>query len=148
MEYVRKCEVCGKIYCYTDDDLKKSKANSFNKTVSAIGTIASVLGGGNMLTSAYLDNQTQKYGDKVVDYTKCPNCNSTKTHLVEDVVVNNNHNNNQVTFSENRERDILKKKWLDQGLIDKEDYDTMTDEQFDMLKEEFELLDKEFDDFF
>lgn len=84
MEYVRKCKVCGKVYCYTDADLKKNKTNSISAGISAIGTIASLFGGGSMLTSAYLNNQTDKYGDRVVDYTKCPNCNSTRTYLISD----------------------------------------------------------------
>lgn len=47
----------------------------------------------------------------------------------------------------NRDKEILMKQWLEQGLIDEEDYYTMTDEQFNMLKDEFELLEKELADF-
>ena len=45
MEYARRCNVCGKIYCYTDQDLKNNQKNAVVETASAIGAIASIFGG-------------------------------------------------------------------------------------------------------
>ena len=81
MEYRRKCNVCGKIYCYTDEDLKENSTNSTMAAISAIGAIASIWGGTKLDTYA-LDSKGDRYSDKVVDYTKCPSCNSSNTSII------------------------------------------------------------------
>ena len=83
MEYRRKCKVCGHIWCYTDQDLKENQTNSAMTAVSAIGQIASAFGG-NIFQQAYLNNQTDKLKNKIVDYNKCPQCNSLSTELISD----------------------------------------------------------------
>lgn len=79
MEYRRKCTVCGNVYCYTDSDIKNSNLNSINSTVSAIGAVASIMGGGNLLNAQVFNAQSERYGDKVVDFTECPHCHSRNT---------------------------------------------------------------------
>lgn len=66
MEYRRKCTVCGNVYCYTDSDIKNSNLNSINSTVSAIGAVASIMGGGNLLNAQVFNAQSERYGDKVL----------------------------------------------------------------------------------
>ena len=82
MEYRRRCNVCGKIYCYSDQDLKENTTNSAMAAVSAIGSLAAIFGGGTRLDSYALSSRTDRYNDKVVDYNKCPNCNSSNTSLI------------------------------------------------------------------
>lgn len=83
MEYRRKCNVCGKIYCYSDKDLKDNNKNSAMAAISAVGAIASVFGGTRLDTYA-LNSQGNKYNDKVIDYNKCPSCNSSDTSLISE----------------------------------------------------------------
>ena len=83
MEYKKLCKTCGKVYCYTDEDLKNNKQNAAMSAISAIGGLASVFGG-TIFHTAHLSNQTDKYSDKVVDYTKCPYCNSRNVVTVLD----------------------------------------------------------------
>lgn len=83
MEYRRRCNVCGKIYCYSDEDLSENTSNSAMAKLSAIGGIASIFGGTRLDTYA-LNNQTDRYSSKVVDYNKCPSCNSSNTSLITD----------------------------------------------------------------
>lgn len=83
MEFRRRCNVCGKIYCYSDQDLKNNTTNSAMAAISAVGAIASIFGGTRLDTYA-LNSQGDRYSDKVVDYNKCPSCNSTNTSLVTD----------------------------------------------------------------
>jgi hypothetical protein len=45
MEYKKLCKTCGKVYCYTDEDLKNNKQNAAMSAISAIGGLASVFGG-------------------------------------------------------------------------------------------------------
>lgn len=83
MEYKKRCNVCGKIYCYTDKDISNNKTNSAIAALSAVGTIASVFGG-TRLDSYALNSQTDRYSNKVVDFNKCPFCNSSNTSLISD----------------------------------------------------------------
>ena len=83
MEHIRKCNVCGKIYCYSTDDLKDNAANAAVGALSAIGAIASVFEGTRWDTYA-LNNQSDRYTNRVVNYNKCPLCNSTNTVLLSE----------------------------------------------------------------
>ena len=81
MEYARRCAVCGKIYCYTDQDLKNNKENAAAGAVSAIGAIASIFGGTAYHTFEF-NKMSDRSLDKVIDYNKCPNCGSSNTVLL------------------------------------------------------------------
>ncbi len=81
MEYVRRCTVCGKIYCYTDQDLKNNQENAIAGAVSAIGTIASIFGGTAYHTFE-LNKMSDRSLDKIIDYDKCPNCGSSSTVIL------------------------------------------------------------------
>ena len=71
-----KCNVCGKVFCYTDEDLKKNTSNAGMAALSAIGGIASALGGGTVFHTHHLQGQSDRYNDKVIDYSQCPYCHS------------------------------------------------------------------------
>lgn len=76
MEYKMKCNVCGKVFCYTDEDLKRNASNAGMQALSALGSLASTLGGGTIFHTHHLQGQADRYGDKVVDYNQCPYCHS------------------------------------------------------------------------
>lgn len=76
MEYRMKCNVCGKIFCYTDKDLKENASNAGMAALEAIGGLASTLGGGTIFHTQYLTDQSNRYTDKVIDYSQCPYCHS------------------------------------------------------------------------
>ena len=81
MEYARRCNVCGKIYCYTDQDLKNNQKNAVVGTASAIGAIASIFGGTTYQTFE-LNKMSDRSLDKIIDYNKCPNCGSSSTVIL------------------------------------------------------------------
>lgn len=76
MEYKMKCNVCGQIFCYTDEDLKKNASNAGMAALSSLGSLASTLGGGTVFHTHHLQGQADRYSDKVVDYNQCPHCHS------------------------------------------------------------------------
>ncbi|MDY5817775.1 MAG: DUF6273 domain-containing protein [Treponema sp.] len=84
MEYRKRCQVCGKIFCYTDKDLKDNVGNAALSALSALGGLASIFGGGTIFHTAYGNRNSQYYGDKVVDYDKCPYCGSKSIADVSD----------------------------------------------------------------
>ncbi len=82
MEYRRKCNVCGKIWCYTDRDLQESKSAKTAAGFSALAGIGGALSG-NLLTM-HVTNSAMNNTPKAVNYEKCPECNSSDTFLLED----------------------------------------------------------------
>ena len=125
MEYVRKCNVCGKIYCYTDEDIEESRRNAKLSMVSAIGGMASAIGG-NLFTTALSNNQTQNYSDKVRDFSQCPNCGSRNTDILpfEDT-------------SEEHQIEETKQDLLDFGVFTKDELNKMSDEEIKAAFVEF-----------
>lgn len=83
MEYRRKCAVCGKIYCYTDKDIRDNNLNSISASVSTLGAAASLFGGTRLDTYA-LNSQADRYSSKVINFEQCPNCHSMSTVLLTD----------------------------------------------------------------
>ena len=71
-----KCNTCGHIYCYNAEDIERNRQNAKSATRNAISGMANAVGGTQI--GARLDNNNaQNYLDKIVDYSKCPHCNST-----------------------------------------------------------------------
>lgn len=75
MEYTKKCNVCGKVFCYTDEDIRKNASNSLMAGLNALGGLAS-LGGGTIFHTQHFTQQGDRYSDKVVDFNQCPYCHS------------------------------------------------------------------------
>lgn len=84
MEYKKKCNVCGKVFCYTDEDLKQNASNAGMAALSALGGLASSLGGGTVFHTHHLQGQSDRYSDKIVDYDQCPNCHSRDLTFIFD----------------------------------------------------------------
>ena len=75
-EHRMRCKVCGHIFCYTDEDVANNTKNAGLAALSALGGVASILGGGTIFHTHHLKGQADRYNDKVVDYTHCPSCHS------------------------------------------------------------------------
>lgn len=79
MEHIIKCDVCGKVFTYTDKDLKNDTANAVAGFFAGIGGIAAALGGTGM--DMVVANQNLDRAERqTVDRNRCPYCNSTKVH--------------------------------------------------------------------
>lgn len=75
-EYRKRCNVCGKIYCYTDDDLVKN-IKQMNEAINQNLLGAAHAFGGSQIVSAVAKNNAENAKAQIIDYKKCPNCNST-----------------------------------------------------------------------
>lgn len=76
-EHRMHCKVCGHIYCYTDKDVRKNDENTLLSAVSAVGSLAAAFGGGTRLDVYAQQRNANRYSDRIIDYKRCPNCNST-----------------------------------------------------------------------
>ncbi len=83
MEYRKKCNVCGNIFCYTDQDISNNRMSSGLEAISAIGSIAGALSGNWVAARA---NQESSYHqeNKIIDFNHCPKCRSMDLVLLSE----------------------------------------------------------------
>ena len=77
MEHYVLCNSCGKGFVYTDEDVKKKKAEAGLNLISAVGEISSAISGDRIGYIANKMNETE-----LRDYNKCPHCGSADLHHV------------------------------------------------------------------
>ena len=81
MDYIRKCNICGNIWCYTDEEIRENARHSLAGSLSSILSLSSAF-----LGSRYDMYEQNKIGNtarnKIVNYEKCPSCNSNDTVLI------------------------------------------------------------------
>ena len=121
-EYRKKCNVCGHIFCYTDSDIYRNKRLAQEAKSNANMAVLEALGG-TRLASNQQSAAADRALDKIVDYSKCPKCNSTNLSDAtdEDIRTAANGNSNSAVSS----ADELKKykELLDSGVITQEEFD-------------------------
>ena len=124
-EYRMRCNVCGHIFCYNDKDISKNLKNAGVGALSAIGGLTSILGGGTIFHTHHLQGQADRYADKIVDYSRCPSCNSTDISEIKNAEVSqSNHSNHDTAFTVSPTEEIKKyKELLDSGIITQEEFD-------------------------
>lgn len=82
IEHRIHCNVCGRIYCYTDAEVASNKSD---KTVGVImslisgvtGALGASTGGANLVETVAVGALGKHTLDKVKDYTRCPYCRSS-----------------------------------------------------------------------
>ncbi len=121
-----KCNTCGHIYCYTKADLEKNQQLQKAALRNSLLGVGEAIGGtriGSQIATANAENQL----NQIVDYSKCPKCNSTDIHKLTDEeweiekTKQNSSNGAGVVSS----ADELKKykELLDMGVITQEEFD-------------------------
>ena len=80
-EFRMKCNVCGNIFCFTKKDLENNSKNYKSAVLSSAAGLAGAFSGQYAASAVYQQNATQAMG-AVVDYNKCPKCNSTDIALL------------------------------------------------------------------
>lgn len=82
-EYLRRCNVCGHTYCFTKADLERNLQARKMATMSTVGELAGAMSGN--WGAAIVNSQNSKTElDKIIDYNKCPKCNSTNTSVLSE----------------------------------------------------------------
>ena len=72
----RLCDISG-ISSYFEEGYVVYSENAKMSAISAIGGIASAFGGGTIFHTHHLQGQSDRYADKIIDYSRCPVCHST-----------------------------------------------------------------------
>ena len=76
-----KCNTCGHLYCFNGADLERNRQHAKMAKMNAYGAMGSAIGGTSLDTHAQT-NRAQSHLDKIVDYSVCPNCNSTDVRVL------------------------------------------------------------------
>lgn len=124
-EYRMRCNVCGKIFCYSTKDLAKNKEHSKAALWSSVGSIAGALGGG-MYHSYEQGKMADKAIDKIVDYSKCPACHSSDiAELTDEEWKKQKKQESTAKSAPVSPADELKKfkELFDSGVISQEEFD-------------------------
>lgn len=79
----KQCQVCGHIFCYNNEDIKRNRSNSTKAVFSSIAGIAGAFGGYHA-ASAMNQSNAQNSLNQIVDYNRCPKCNSTNLIVLAD----------------------------------------------------------------
>lgn len=75
-EYRFRCNVCGKVFCYTQEEY------DYNEGLKKAAQIASFASGfqsglGSSYRAHEAGKKADRINDRIKDYSKCPNCNSS-----------------------------------------------------------------------
>ena len=119
-EFKKRCNVCGNVFCYTWDDLKKNKDLQTHSTLNTVASFAGALSG-YYAASSTASQTSHDLESRIIDYNKCPSCGSRD--LVD--ITDEELTNNQQTVSTASTVDELKKfkELLDMGIITQEEFE-------------------------
>ena len=119
-DHIFKCNVCGQIFCYNLEDIKRNERNATASALSSVGAITSGLFGTryDMYEQSKMASQN---ANKVIDYTRCPHCNSQDIVEVTDDEIKNNSKKDSSSSSADEIKKF--KELLDMGAITQEEFD-------------------------
>ena len=123
-EFRRKCNICGCVFCFNDDDLRRNRQNAKMARVNALGSVGSAVAGTKMDMYAQ-SSKADKYLDKIVDYSRCPQCNSTDLkELTEEELKAEQAKTSNSSAAVSAADELKKfKELLDAGIISQEEFD-------------------------
>lgn len=123
-----KCNTCGHLYCYNVDDVKRNRQLAKSAIADGVSGLSQAIGGtivGSQVAQMSADNKL----NQIVDYSKCPKCNSSDVKVLSDAeweTEKKNINNTATpTASAPSAMDEIKKlkELLDMGAITQEEFD-------------------------
>lgn len=83
VEYRMRCNVCGSVFCYKLADLRRNVEYANRAKSSANMAMLNAIGGTQLgMYSEFKD--ADRYIDKIVDYSKCPQCHSSDLTEITD----------------------------------------------------------------
>lgn len=80
-KYYRKCSACGKVYCYTDRDIKENVELANKAKQEANRGILNALGG-TSIESTMNRHRTEDLLNQIKDYKKCIYCKSSNIQTI------------------------------------------------------------------
>lgn len=124
-EFRMRCNVCGEVTCFTLNDLRTNQKLARQAALaSGVSTFSAIFG---TRFDAYEQGKiSNAAASKIVNYTKCPNCNSTDVTTLTDEQWEAEKSTRSSSYaSQLSAADELKKfkELLDGGVINQEEFD-------------------------
>ncbi len=119
-EIKKRCKVCNHIFCYSSIDLYKNASNQKSASRAAFAGAMQAIGGTAIASSSEL-NRSQQLQAQVIDYNRCPKCNSRDLEVLSDEQyeeLNSGSNSNSVPDEIKKFKELL-----DNGIITQEEFD-------------------------
>ncbi len=123
-EFRKKCNVCGHVFCYRESDIIRNKQLAKQAKTSANLSMLNAVAG-TRYDSYEMSKSANRAIDQIVDYSVCPNCNSSDLRDATDEEIKQAQSNNGNVASIISSADELKefKELLDSGVITQEEFD-------------------------
>ena len=124
-EFRMRCRVCGKVTCFTMEDLRNNQ-KLLRKAASAYGLSAFSFLFSTELSGHENAKRAERLEGQVVNYTKCPHCNSADVELLTDETWEEASVTKEIppVAASSSADEILKyKNLLDSGIITQEEFD-------------------------
>lgn len=119
----KQCKVCGKIFCYNLDDLKRNKELQRGIGLSGLGQIAGALSG-NFAAGATMGQTGEDQKSRIIDYDKCPSCGSRDlVDLSDEDIARINAQQNGIGAISPADELKKFKELLDIGVISQDEFD-------------------------
>jgi len=119
------CNVCGEVFCYSDKDLSRNR-ELLNEAYKARKMAVMEALGGTRLASNQNTDRADNIESQIVDYSKCPKCNSTDIVEIsaDEFKLLKEKQNNAGNVTTSAADEIKKfKELLDMGIITQEEFD-------------------------
>lgn len=119
-----KCNTCGCVYCFNGEDLLRNKQLAKEAMTNSILGVGEAIGG-TRIGSQIATNTADAKLNQIVDYTRCPKCNSADVKAISEAEFKKEKEQSQNGNAAYSAADELKKfkDLLDSGVISQEEFD-------------------------
>jgi len=118
----KKCNVCGNVFCYSPQDVAKNVQRANQAILSGVTGVATAASG-HLTASAVNQSSADNQLNNIVDYNKCPKCNSTDLRVLSSEEFQKEMQSANAPTASSADELKKFKDLLDSGVITQEEFD-------------------------
>lgn len=117
-----KCNTCGHVYCYNAEDINKNRQLAKEAAMNSVLGIGEAVAG-TRIGAQIATNTADAKINQIVDYTRCPKCNSADVRQLSESEWQAEKNKTETSGTSAADEIKKFKELLDQGIITQEEFD-------------------------